>query len=228
VNGFSTVLAYILCLIGTSLFHFKTRIMKRELLGSILATALIFSSSANAAATVHTITVADFNFSPATGLTVQLGDTVRWVWASGAHTTTSTGIPTGAASWDQPITSANMSYSYVPTVSGTYSYVCTPHSSMGMIGSFVVTNATAVPQTPAETGFMITPNPARSVISVRSAGSSPAVNALDMSGRLLPLQQVSVSGGDRVFSVANLPAGLYIIQVRSGNGLETRKLVVEK
>jgi uncharacterized protein (TIGR02145 family) len=85
-----------------------------------------------------TINVQNFTFSPTSLPSVQLGDTIRWVWISGIHTTTSTTIPAGAAPWDQPITISAQTYEYIPAVTGTYNYKCTPHEAMGMVGSFVV------------------------------------------------------------------------------------------
>jgi plastocyanin len=89
-------------------------------------------------AVTHTIQVGNFYFDPSS-LNVEVGDIVKWVWVEGSHTTTSTSVPAGAASWDQPINSGNQSYSYTVTTAGTYNYHCTPHAGMGMVGSFVAT-----------------------------------------------------------------------------------------
>jgi plastocyanin len=91
----------------------------------------------NAYATKHIISVQNFSFSPASIPDVIVGDTVRWVWVSGTHTTTSTTIPAAAATWDSPISSTHTSYEYAVTTAGTYNYKCTPHASMGMTGSFI-------------------------------------------------------------------------------------------
>ena len=95
-------------------------------------------------ATKHVVTVQNFSFSPASISDVQLGDTIRWVWASGTHTTTSTTIPAGAAIWNSPITSTVTSFEYKVVVAGTFNYKCTPHASMGMVASFTAV-AGAVP-----------------------------------------------------------------------------------
>ena len=84
--------------------------------------------------------VGNFFFNPSS-LNVNVGDTVKWVWSSGSHTTTSSSIPGGAAAWDQLITSSNTTFSYKVTVAGTYNYVCTPHAAMGMIASFTASDA---------------------------------------------------------------------------------------
>jgi plastocyanin len=95
-----------------------------------------------AQATKWIVNVQNYSFSPSNLPNVIVGDTIRWVWVSGSHTTTSTTIPAGAASWDHPITSGNPTYEYRVTVAGNYNYKCTPHAGMGMVGSFTATGPT--------------------------------------------------------------------------------------
>lgn len=87
-------------------------------------------------AKIDTVLVSNFTFTP-DSLTMNLGDSIEWVWVSGTHTTTSSSIPSGASSWDEPISSTSTSYLYVPSDTGTYEYVCTPHLP-GMIAMFKV------------------------------------------------------------------------------------------
>lgn len=86
--------------------------------------------------------MANFAFTPSS-FTINLGDTVKWVWVSGSHTTKSTNIPNGASSWDHAINSSsgNTSFIYVPSVTGTYNYKCNIHPTT-MLGSFTVVCAT--------------------------------------------------------------------------------------
>jgi len=113
---------------------------KKYYLLILLATGLVLPCSYLSAAvhTIHVGTGGNMAFYP-DNLTVAAGDTVEWIWDDGFHTTTSGSIPSGAASWDAPLDPGNTSYRYVPVISGTYNYVCTPHSSMGMTGQFTVT-----------------------------------------------------------------------------------------
>ena len=111
---------------------------KKILFSAILFIACNFSFPAFA--TIHIIEVggsSGISFAPSS-LTVTIGDTIKWQWDNGQHTTTSTNIPAGAASWDEVIGSSNLSFMYVPTVPGNYNYKCTPHASLGMVGSFTV------------------------------------------------------------------------------------------
>ena len=114
-------------------------------LGLKIASVLLIAvySVLPAHATKHIITVQNFSFSPSSITNVIVGDTMRWVWVSGSHTTTSTTIPASAATWDSPITSTATSYEYKVTVAGTYNYKCTPHASMGMVGSFIASSSAA-------------------------------------------------------------------------------------
>ena len=57
------------------------------------------------------------------------------------HTITSSNIPIGANSFDQIWQApADTFFQYIPQVEGFYEYVCTPHISFGMTGSFNVIN----------------------------------------------------------------------------------------
>ncbi|PKP15868.1 MAG: hypothetical protein CVU06_15750, partial [Bacteroidetes bacterium HGW-Bacteroidetes-22] len=117
--------------------------------------------------TKHIVNVQNFSFSPASITNVQVGDTIRWVWVSGTHTTTSSSIPAGASTWDSPITSSVTSYEYRVMNAGVYNYVCTPHAAGGMVGSFTAAagpslNVTPSNQNVAATGgnttFVVTSN----------------------------------------------------------------------
>ncbi len=104
---------------------------------------LIYFLPFHSKATTWQVTVQDFQFSPSS-LNVVVGDVIRWVWVSGFHTTTSATIPSGAGSWDSAIDANNLSYDYIVTRPGTYSYVCSFHEAFGMVASFTATGVTPV------------------------------------------------------------------------------------
>ena len=99
---------------------------------------LVMIFSLNGFSTKWVVSVADFQFTPSSIPNVSLGDTIRWEWVSGTHTTTSTTIPAGAPTWDEPIDNVNTFYEYIPVMEGTYNYFCMHHPSM--VASFMVTN----------------------------------------------------------------------------------------
>jgi plastocyanin len=98
-------------------------------------------------ATIHVVQVSNFQFSPANITDVFVGDTVRFNWVSGVHTTTNDPatqgaenvLPPGAAPWNSPMTSTVTTFDYKVTVAGLYKYFCIPHKS-GMIGEFTASS----------------------------------------------------------------------------------------
>jgi plastocyanin len=97
-------------------------------------------------ATIHVVHVANFQFSPASVPDVMVGDTMRWMWVSGSHTTTddisqpATSFPDGAPSWSSPINVTNKTFDYKVTVAGVYNYLCIPHAP-NMKASFTASDA---------------------------------------------------------------------------------------
>ncbi len=107
--------------------------------GSLIA-LLVMIFSLSGFSTKWVVSVANFQFTPSSLPNVISGDTIRWEWVSGTHTTTSTSVPGGALTWDQPIDAGNTVYEYHATVTGTYTYYCMHHPSM--VASFTVTGST--------------------------------------------------------------------------------------
>ncbi len=185
-------------------------------------------------ATTFSVDVRDFEFSPSTILTVRIGDTIHWEWKNGFHTTTSTSIPAGAATWDAPITSSTMTFNYVPTVLGTYNYKCTPHESMGMVGSFTVTAAAGIANNLPTVKINIYPNPftEKVTISADANGNTQleSLRVYDVTGNML--RQVKFPGNgnpiERDLLFAELPSGLLLFEFRDSQGAIFIRRVVKE
>jgi plastocyanin len=113
--------------------------------------ALLLVSLAVAAPSVAdttTVGTLETSFSPAS-VTVQLGDTVKWVWSSSIHTVTSGFDSDDLAMgmlFDAPLTEANPVFTYTfSDTAGTYPYFCQPHEAMGMFGTVVVEIVAGIP-----------------------------------------------------------------------------------
>lgn len=110
---------------------------------TIILLALLAACSSAASANVDTIIkiqVVNVAFKPKT-VNAKVGDTIRWIWKAGKHTTTSTSVPTGATTWNKPIDSAHKRFTYILKVAGTYQYQCNFHFQFGMVGTLKVTKA---------------------------------------------------------------------------------------
>jgi plastocyanin len=184
-----------------------------------------------ASGTVHTITVQNFIFTPTSISNVEVGDTVRWEWVSGTHTTTSTVIPSGAATWDHPITSTSASFDYIPTLPGVYSYKCKPHFSMGMVGSFTVADPTYVGEIKNSPSVRIYPNPFNDRITfelVLDKSFMRNLKIFDITGRVS--KDLIFPGDPNQITVSlyltDLPKGVYLFQfIDNQNRLTTRRVI---
>ena len=92
--------------------------------------------------TTHVVEASDYVFTPA-DLTIMKGDTVKWVWVNGMHTTTSD-TTEGATVWNALLDQNHPTFSYVFNQTGVFSYYCIYHVSFGMKGTITVGPATSV------------------------------------------------------------------------------------
>ncbi|MEI6434673.1 MAG: T9SS type A sorting domain-containing protein [Bacteroidota bacterium] len=109
--------------------------MKKNIYISFFIVSAFVISGFQAVAMKHLIHVGSYYFTP-NSLNVNVGDTIRWVWDNGSHTTTSTTIPAGASTWDSPMTSSVQTFEYPVAIAGLYNYKCTPHAAMGQVATF--------------------------------------------------------------------------------------------
>jgi spore coat protein A len=130
----------------------------------VLSTWILAGAASIASAPVAStldVNVYSFDFSvnppgqPVVDAVITVGDTVRWVWVEGNHTTTSvSGIP---EQWDATLGSGSPTFSHTFTNVGTFWYYCRPHgfdngdqTAGGMAGTVTVL--------PAGTGACCLPN----------------------------------------------------------------------
>lgn len=150
--------------------------------------------------TTVTITVSSDQFTP-NNVSVSVGDSIKYQWVSGLHTTTCDGVfpgtslPSGAATWDAPMDDLHPVFIYVVTVPGTYNYVCIPHAPL-MAGQFT-----------ASSGNLLTEN-----------FSYPVGDSLGAHG------WVSFSGGSTNFLAVTAPGLVYSGYILSNIGNATRVL----
>lgn len=186
-----------------------------------ILTLVLVSFTDTIQATVVTITQQGLTFEPNT-TTVTVGDTIRWVWTEGVHTTTSTDVPANAAAWDSPLTSEVPVFEYIVTVAGNYNYVCTPHASLGMTGSFIATGTLGISSKAMNTNIRIYPNPAKdnTTVSFTYGKSANAILSLyDLLGNRLNSNEVLVKQGINNLQVpiVEIQPGIYFVELKIEN-----------
>jgi plastocyanin len=208
--------------------------MKKNLFFGL--TFMLFMGYSNAA--IHKVLVGQggsYTFSPST-LNVVVGDVVRFQWVSDNHTTTSLTIPSGAVSWDSPMTANVTVFEYTVTTEGTYLYECNPHSG-GMTGSFTAraNTSTGVAKSNLFTSenVILSPNPASSNTNLTIAinqNFKGDIKIFSAQGILISEFDIQLTGEVTIItlSVDKLSSGMYYINISDKqDALFVTKLVVE-
>src|SRR5664280_1325967 len=122
--------------------------------------------------TTWTITNSGFAFTPST-ITITSGDDVSFVLES-MHNA----IEVSQATWDvngnTPLSGgfsvAFAGGSVLPAklTVGTHWYVCSPHASLGMKGTIIVSTSTVIKENQEQINILVYPNPSSDFITVRA------------------------------------------------------------
>lgn len=208
--------------------------MKKILLFNSVFTALLLIVFTNVNAVTHMISVGGISFTP-NSMSVNVGDTVQWNWSNGSHTTTSTSVPGGAATWDSPMTQSVTVFKYKVTEAGVYNYKCTPHEGMGMTGSFTASTVTSVPNVSMEDiSTSLYPNPFTNELFIDRGNEQPEFTKIAISDilgrqiRNLNIENLPVVFGKKRIDVGELPKGVYFVTLKGeGAKAKTIRLVKE-
>jgi plastocyanin len=207
---------------------------KSILLIPVLILLMYITSSVNAYATKWIVNVQNFSFTPSELPGVHVNDTIRWVWVSGNHTTTSTTIPAGASTWNSPITQSNPSFEYKALVVGTFNYKCTPHASMGMIATFVVSPEVGIIENETTSLISVSPNPFRENVNIsfdsKNSTSIKELQVYDLTGKILHKESFSSGAGliSSSLNLQDLENGLYFFEfVDNSNRTYVKRVIKE-
>lgn len=174
-------------------------------------------------AAIHTVAVSNFAFTPS-GINAVCGDTVRWAWASGSHTTTSTSVPNGAATWSAPMNSTSITFDYVVTVAGTYNYQCNIHPST-MTGTIVVTCVSGIPSIGNNYFSAAYPNPFTSKLTIETSDAD-MISIYNFVGEKIKTIALPHGQTKTEIDLQNLSGGIYFYAIlKEGVVVETRRVV---
>ena len=166
--------------------------------------------------TIHEVEVGGFQGGPSPFydpqfITIQVGDTVNWIWSGGTHNVTSTSGPVAFASGDIAFPG---NFQFVFTVAGFYEYECTRFNHAATQFGTVTVEAPVGIEKPLFGDVFLYPNPSQEVLHVEAVEYLPntKVNIYEIgTGRLVK----SLEPNAKVFevSVANLANGRYLLEL---------------
>jgi plastocyanin/uncharacterized protein YjdB len=165
-----------------------------------------------------TVNIINFAFTP-NPVTINVGDTVHWVWQSNNHSTTSAtinGTPQ-AESWNSGVVNLGATFDHTFTHAGTFGYYCSIHgfdnrdgTGGGMAGTIMVTGGA-----PTLQSILVTPaNP--SIIKGASQQFTATGTFSDGSMQVLTSQ---VAWSSVTTSVATITAGGFATGVGAGTSI---------
>ncbi len=202
----------------------------------ILASLIMFFNNCSFS-TTWVVNTANFSFSPVNLPNVLVGDTVKWQWQNGDHTTTSLTIPAGAAPWDQILSISSQSFIYVIAVPGSFHYKCTPHFP-GMEG-FITANVIGITPIQGEvpTSFSLEqnyPNPFNPSTEIRFGIPHSAfvkltvLNLLGQEVEVLTSGQLNAGSYVADWNASDYPSGIYFYRLEAGTFMDTKRMILIK
>ena len=158
--------------------------------------------------------------------TIEVGDTVEWIWDDTlSHTVSGIAGNSVEPNFDSgAISGLGMVYIKTFTVEGVNDYRCSFHAG-SMFGTIKVQNSLGL-ENETFNNFKFFPTPSNSLINLifPQAINEGNVSIMDVSGKKL----VSKSFNDANYlelDVSNLFQGIYFIKVKSGTDSETKQFV---
>ena len=204
---------------------------------------IVMNSVSNAR--IINVSVSSNIFSPANINNAFVGDTIKWNWVSGFHTTTCDGQaftsrPSGAAPWNASITSSTPTFSYVIQVAGTYNYICEPHSP-SMAGIITAAPSSVTQLSGLVKGFELSqnfPNPFNPSTKIRFSipeASDVSVKIFDANGREIAEivnERLNSAAYEAEWNALNFSTGVYYYRLTvsgsNSNFIETKKMLLIK
>ena len=183
------------------------------------------------AQTVNTVTIdwgldSNPNASGAanTSITIEVGDTVKWVWNSSGHNVESSGANESFYSGAYQGTPSGTTFSYTFGSEGSNYYVCSPHP--GMFGTITVVAEGALSTSETKRlKFEMFPNPASDKVRIQlpSGAENATVEFYDSLGRLALSEKVTRINNK--MDVNSLSKGIYILKVFTADQVGSRKFI---
>ena len=180
------------------------------------------------AQTVNTVTI-DWGFgsNPSasgaadTSRTIEIGDTVKWVWNSDGHNVVSN---SGESFNSGALENDGATFSHTFILEGTSDYVCSPHA--GMKGTItVVADGSLSTSEARRLKFEMFPNPASNKVSIQlpSGSENATVEFYDSLGRLALSKKVTRINNK--MDVNALSKGIYILKVFTADQIGSQKFI---
>jgi plastocyanin len=158
--------------------------------------------------------------SPATDLTVEIGDTVIWTWTDIFPHTVQNAVGNSVETFNSGTLTGNGStFSYTFTVVGVNDYFCGIHGALSMSGTITVQNTLGIDDNILKK-FSILTNPVNQELNINVSPSILQGDEEIIIYDLLGKKNITKKIGNKqnvIIDVSDLSSGLYMITIASKN-----------
>ena len=193
----------------------------------LVASTILFSQ------TTHDVTVQNFSFTPQT-LTINTGDIVKWTNISGTHNVRAN----DNSFYSGPAEPAPWEFTHTFTSQGDFPYYCEPHQSMGMTGTIIVQNPSAVNDDEVvanhfelDQNYPNPFNPSTRINYTVPTSSFINLKVYDILGNevaVLVNEEKPAGNYEINFDASRLTGGVYFYQLTSNSFVDTKKMILLK
>jgi plastocyanin len=186
--------------------------------------------------TTHIVHANNYSFIDSV-ITITKGDTVKWVWDEGMHTTTSDST-SGVDVWNAPLDASHTTFSFVFSSPGVHHYYCVYHISLGMTGTITVQEPTSVIlNNPQPDNFSLEqnyPNPFNPSTKIKYSIAKDGFvnlevyNILGNKMKTLVNQKQNAGSHSIEFKAGDLPSGIYFYRIETEGYTASRKMILLK
>ena len=189
--------------------------------------------------TSEVVSVNNFSFSP-NHLDIDVGETVTWTRINGSHNvdgSTDAFANNPDSFFSGSASSSWTNFTHTFTEPGDYDYQCTPHASMGMVGTITVSSALYTDEVTTPNNYSIYniyPNPFNPVTKITYGlreYSNVIIAIFDLSGKKVAtlINKFQPSGYYSIdWNADNQASGIYFVKMITDEYINTKKLMLIK
>ncbi|MEM9822915.1 MAG: plastocyanin/azurin family copper-binding protein [Bacteroidota bacterium] len=193
---------------------------------------------------LHVIESGNFFYNPSS-LTINVGDTIRWINVGGFHNVNANINTLTGASYGNPdafvsvATSDSELLTKVFTLPGVYNYDCSvgSHAANGMVASFtVVDNTTSTENVQEEVinALNVIYDPSARIINVNfnlnNSSDNASIRISNLAGSNLRTEKINAQAGRNEHQVdfnVDVPYGIYLVSLYVDGAFSTQKIFIQ-
>lgn len=163
--------------------------------------------------------------SPASDLSIKVGDTVIWTWTDTFSHTVQNNTGSTETFNSGVLNGVGTTFSHTFTSAGTNPYFCDVHGAGSMSGTITVASL-GVKDSDAYKKLVLYPNPVKDFLVISNTNSKVLkIDILDSSGRKLKSISKFEDQKNIKIKVATLENGLYNIEIETDKGKISKKFI---